>query len=134
MPRCSVLVVEDDTDNRELTTECLRALGFPVLEARDGADAVKCVELHHPAVVLMDLSMPGLVDGWEATRTIMRRGTSPSPVIIAVTAHSFAPYHDMALRAGCRTVVLKPVDFTALASLIEQLSTRPIGGEEITLA
>ena len=122
----AVLVVDDHTDSRELTTECLRVLGFEVTEASNGADAVTCVELHRPAVVLMDLSMPGLIDGWEATRMIRAKGQSAAPVIIAVTAHAFRPYHDMALHAGCRAVVLKPVDFPALAALIEQFAMAPI--------
>lgn len=118
----SVLVVDDNDDSRELVAEYLRMCGFTVVEASNGADAVTCAETHRPSVVLMDLAMPGLIDGWEATRMIRRRPLPQTPAIIAVTAHSVPQYHELARHAGCRAVVVKPVDLNALAILVEQMA------------
>jgi CheY-like chemotaxis protein len=120
--RGSVLVVDDNDDNRELIAEYLRMCGFTVVEASNGADAVISAETHLPSVILMDLAMPGLIDGWEATRMIRRRPLAQTPAIIAVTAHSFRQYHELARHAGCRAVVVKPLDLNALAILVEQMA------------
>ena len=53
-----VLVVEDDTDMRELSAEALTAAGFNVLTARDGGDGVDLALAHHPKVILLDINMP----------------------------------------------------------------------------
>jgi CheY-like chemotaxis protein len=117
----SVLVVDDNTDSRELIAEYLRIVGFHVIEASNGADAVTSAEVHKPSVVLMDLSMPGLIDGWEATRMIKRRPFGRAPVVMAVTAHAFPAYHEMARYAGCQGVFVKPIDVEELARVVEQV-------------
>lgn len=115
--RGSVLVVDDHSDSREMIAEYLSGVGFTVSTAPDGAEAVTRVEQNPPDVVLMDLRMPGMMDGWEATRRIkaMKR-----TVVIAVTAHVFPHEREKALHVGCRAVFTKPVNLSALAAGIEQ--------------
>ncbi len=60
----SVLVVDDERDIREAVAEVLKDEGFDVIDARDGAEALSQLRAHHPAVVLLDLMMPGM-NGWE---------------------------------------------------------------------
>ena len=120
----TVLVVDDDDDGREVMVSYLQYLGFHTCEASNGADAVTNCELRHPDVVLMDLWMPGLIDGWEATRMIRQRAMGGSPVVIAVTAHAFAAYHEMARQAGCHDVIVKPFNLEAVAKLVERVVRR----------
>src|SRR5947209_466378 len=65
--RPCILVVDDVADNREMYMEYLKFAGFSVLGAVDGATAIEAARSHHPAVIVMDLSMPG-IDGCGATR------------------------------------------------------------------
>jgi CheY-like chemotaxis protein len=120
-PKRTVLVVDDNDDSREVIVSYLQFLGFDTCEATNGADAVTSCELQHPDVVLMDLWMPGLIDGWEATRMIRQRSMGGSPVVIAVTAHAFAAYHEMARQAGCEEVVVKPFNLELVAKLVERV-------------
>ncbi len=69
MPRGPVLVVEDHEDARQALVELLRECGFPVQEARHGAEALALVRTERPAVVLLDLMMP-VMDGWEFLRAL----------------------------------------------------------------
>ena len=64
----SVLVVEDNRDNREMLAQYLAALGFTVTTAANSDEALARAEELRPNVVLMDLALPGTLDGWETTR------------------------------------------------------------------
>jgi DNA-binding response OmpR family regulator len=60
----SVLVVDDEVDIREAVAELLAEEGYEVLDAGDGAEALRKARAFHPSVVLLDLMMPGM-NGWE---------------------------------------------------------------------
>jgi CheY-like chemotaxis protein len=121
MPR-SVLVVDDHEDTRELLSEYLAHLGFAVATAHDGATALTRAERLQPDVVLMDLWLPGTMDGWEATRRL--KAMLKHLVVIAVTAHVWPQDHQKALHAGCQGVFTKPVNLAALAAQIAEVTQR----------
>jgi two-component system, cell cycle response regulator DivK len=116
----SILVVDDHTDSREMIAEYLSCIGFAVSTAADGAEAVTRAEQLRPDVVLMDLALPGVLDGWEATRRIKASPAMNRTVVIALTAHAFPQEREQALRAGCCAVFSKPVDVTALTASLQQ--------------
>src|SRR6476646_7277673 len=62
-----VLLVEDQSELRQMYVQQLALSGFDVIEAENGIDALTNTAAHSPDVVLMDLSLP-VLDGWEATR------------------------------------------------------------------
>jgi CheY-like chemotaxis protein len=64
-----ILVVDDSSDGREMLAEYLTFRGFSVVEASNGGNAIDLVHKRRPAVILMDLQMPG-IDGWDATRQL----------------------------------------------------------------
>ena len=109
-----VLVVDDYQDGRDLLSEYLTFRGFAVHVARDGAEAIEMARTIRPAIVLMDLRMPG-VDGWEASRAITNDPKLRDTVVVAVTAHAFPGDTDAAIEAGCEAVICKPFDVAALA-------------------
>jgi two-component system, cell cycle response regulator DivK len=115
--RGTVLVVEDTEDNRFMMRRLLEMGGYRVIEARNGQEAVKVAEAEQPGLILMDLSLP-LIDGLAATRLIRNLPNCGSIPIIAVSAHDTADFQEEALSAGCDGYVTKPIDFTALESLI----------------
>ncbi|HET8540984.1 MAG TPA: response regulator [Anaeromyxobacter sp.] len=60
----TVLVVDDERDIREAVSEALKDEGYEVVDATDGAEALRQLRAHHPDIVLLDLMMPGM-NGWE---------------------------------------------------------------------
>ena len=119
----TVLVVEDTEDNRQMMRRLLEFSGFRVVEAINGKEAVQIAANEQPELILMDLSLP-LIDGLAATREIRtHRGLDAIP-IIAVSAHDTADFHSEALAAGCDAYVTKPINYSELEELINQLLAR----------
>jgi CheY-like chemotaxis protein len=128
-PARRALVAEDNDINALITQKALRRLGFEVVRAVDGEEALRLASPIAPLesrpfdVILMDLKMPGL-DGYEATRRLRRLegacGWSPTP-IIALTANAFDERRDSPTAAGFDAFLVKPVEFGALAGTVERV-------------
>jgi two-component system cell cycle response regulator DivK len=117
-----VLLVEDQTDLRQLYATQLTMSGFDVIEVSNGADAIACASSHAPDVVLMDLSLP-IVDGWEATRRIKSDTRTAHIPVVALTAHDGAGELQRATRAGCDWFVPKPCPPAALIIEVRRVLT-----------
>ncbi|MBV9774412.1 MAG: response regulator [Gemmatimonadetes bacterium] len=105
----TILLVEDNEDNRTVYRVILEHYGYRVLEARDGEDGIRQAREARPDLILMDISIP-IIDGWEATRTLKDDpGTAHIP-IVALTAHALAADRTRALEAGCDGYLAKPVE------------------------
>jgi signal transduction histidine kinase/CheY-like chemotaxis protein len=123
------LVAEDNDINALITQKALRRLGFEVVRAVDGEEALRLASPIAPLesrpfdVILMDLKMPG-IDGYEATRRLRRLeagcGWSPTP-IIALTANAFDERRGAPSAAGFDAFLVKPVEFAALAGTVERV-------------
>ena len=102
-----ILVVDDYQDAREMYAEYLQFSGFRVAEAKTGSEAIeKAFELR-PALILMDLSLPGM-DGWEATRQLKADERTRHIPVVALTGHALAGASEGAKKAGCDSFVTKP--------------------------
>src|SRR5687767_8433746 len=86
-PRATVLLVEDNPDNRGIYRAILEHGGIEVLEAEDGATGVRIAQERHPDLILMDVSVP-VMDGWEATKLLKSDPATRDIQIIALTAHA----------------------------------------------
>jgi CheY-like chemotaxis protein len=115
-----ILVVEDYEDTSLAMRLALEDLGYRILEASDGEQAVRVALEERPDIILMDLSLP-VLDGLDATRRIRQHPETADTVIIAVTAHIEPDYRTKALAAGCNAYVTKPIDFDWLRDLIDRL-------------
>jgi len=117
--RPTILVADDNEDCRVALRTLLEAIGYRVLEAGDGDDAVEVTRSERPDLVLMDIMMPG-VDGLEAARRI--RGLDEDDVastrIVALSAMEGA--RQASLAAGCQDCVVKPIDLGRLSSLVQE--------------
>jgi CheY-like chemotaxis protein len=116
-----VLVVDDFADTREMYAEFLRFAGFGVLEAADGAQAVRLAKDHHPDAIVMDLSMPEM-DGATAAEILKSDPLTGDIAIIAVTGHLDSPLADRARRI-CDGFCAKPCD----PDLIQRELDRALG-------
>ncbi len=118
--RRTVLVVDDIADNRHVLAHVLAPLGFNIVEAHNGLEAVAQTEAVQPDLVLMDIVMPN-VTGLEATQEIRRRPLTRQPVIIAISASVLENDQSQSLNAGCDAFLPKPVDVDALLNLLATL-------------
>jgi PAS domain S-box-containing protein len=111
--RRSVLIVDDVPQNRAVLVDSLNVLGFDLVEAVDGQQALACAERVRPDLIVMDVTMP-VMDGLEATRRIRR---SPGLAGIPVMASSGSTNHETEARcreAGADAFLPKPIDHDAL--------------------
>jgi two-component system cell cycle response regulator DivK len=105
--RRTILVVEDQEDNRTILRDLLSHAGFNVLEAVTGEEGVRAAEVHRPDLILMDIQLP-LVDGYEATRRIKAVPELRATPVIAVTSYALSGDEQKARAAGCDGYVTKP--------------------------
>lgn len=115
-----ILAVDDNPTNLEIIKVLLRAYGDPVLEATTGEAAVRLAHEERPDLVFMDLSMPGEIDGLEATRRIKAHPATAETVIVAVTAMVSVGDEAQAVKAGCDSFIRKPYTRKELLALIQR--------------
>ena len=103
-----ILLVEDMLDARELYAEYLTYAGFSVVTAINGHEAISLTRLLRPDLILMDIRLPGM-DGLEATADLKSDPQLAHIPVVAITADPSNDIGDRARRAGCATVIFKPV-------------------------
>jgi CheY-like chemotaxis protein len=113
----TILVVDDHPDIRHLI-RLLLDRSFNVIEADNGATALEMTRLHHPSVVVLDVMMPGEVDGLEALRVIKSDPDLKAIYVIMVTARGQATDYKQANTLGADAYFVKPFSPLALASHI----------------
>jgi two-component system, cell cycle response regulator DivK len=121
-----ILLVEDNEMNRDMLSRRLIRRGYEVALALDGEQGVAMARTEAPALILMDMSLPGM-DGWEATRQLKAASETSAIPVIALTAHAMAGDREKALAAGCDDFDTKPVDLERLLQKIEALLRRATG-------
>ncbi|HEX8242192.1 MAG TPA: response regulator [Longimicrobium sp.] len=105
----TILLVEDNEDNRAIYRTILTYGGFAVIEAADGQEAIDRARRDRPALILMDISIP-IIDGWQATRTLKLDTDTMHIPIIALTAHALPVDRARSVEAGCDAYLAKPVE------------------------
>jgi len=115
-----VLLVDDYADNLDLYAEYLALYGYPVIVARNGSDAVSLARAERPALILMDLEMPGM-SGIDALRILRTDDTLAPTFIVALTAHALHREIAEARREGFDEVISKPCLPDDLLAAVERL-------------
>jgi len=122
-PRPLVLVVDDNEVNRIVAAALVESLGFDAATACDGIEALEQCERLHPAIVLMDLDMPGM-DGVSATRQLReleRAGALAPCSIVAATADTSAEARQACVAAGMDGYLTKPLKASTLGAELHRL-------------
>ena len=107
MMKQTILVIEDQEDNRRIFRDLLTSAGYDVIEAVNGVEGVSAAETHNPDLILMDIQLPG-IDGYEATRRIKANPNLQKIPIIVVTSYALSGDDVKAFEAGCDAYVSKP--------------------------
>lgn len=115
----TILVVDDNPDNVEILRTFLESRGYTVADAPDGRTALAKLDEVHPALVLLDVMMPGM-DGWEVCRTIKQHPDFADTRVVMVTAKGAFEDKVEGLRSGADDYLIKPVDLKELAEKVKR--------------
>jgi two-component system cell cycle response regulator DivK len=126
----TILVVDDMRDNLILLSLSLQDMGYRVVTATNGEDALTIAKMTRPDLILMDIAMPQQ-DGLAATRHIREQAELSDVPVIALTAFDTEGFRQAAFDAGFNGYLTKPIDFDRLKKLMQMLLS---GGRTTSLA
>jgi two-component system, cell cycle response regulator DivK len=119
-----ILVVEDNEKNRKLVRDVLTVKGYRLLETETGEDGVRIAREQRPALILMDIQLPG-IDGIEALRQLRAEPATATIPIVAVTASAMARDRQAILAAGFDAYQAKPISVRPFLQLVREVLDRP---------
>ena len=120
-----ILIVEDNDKNRKLVRDVLAHEGYRLLETENGEDAVRLAQAERPALVLMDIHLPG-IDGIEALRRLRADAGTRAIPVIAVTASAMTQDRATIMAAGFDGYQSKPISVRPfLAAVRDALDRGP---------
>ena len=124
----SVLVVEDKELNRKVVRIVLESEGYEILEATTAEETLQTLNAKTPDVILMDIALPGGMDGEELTQQIKNDPRWHHVPILALTAAAMKGDRERILQAGCDDYISKPIDTRVLVDLVGKYAGE--GGNE----
>ena len=123
-------MVDDNPTNLKLVSDVLECSGYPILKAEDAEAALAVIQKNPPALILMDIALPGM-DGLTLTRKLKSEPTTKDIRIIALTAFAMKGDDEKAREAGCDGYITKPIDTRLLpVQVAECLAPAPIPTHE----
>jgi len=114
-----ILVVDDDADTRDLVDMLLERAGYDRAVAASGEEAVQLLEQKTPALIVLDLNMPGM-DGWSVA-ALVRKHERTARIPILVMTGLAQNVENAARRAGATAFVLKPIDAKRFVKEVKRL-------------
>ena len=115
----TVMVADDNDVAQRLCRRVLEKAGYNVLIAVDGLQAVEIAMSQRPAMIVMDVAMPG-IDGIEAMKRI--KTAIPNQPIVIASAHSMASDRERFLAAGADDILSKPFRLADLVAIVAKLT------------
>ena len=114
-----ILIVDDNEKNLKLIRDVLQFKGFSTLEATDGEAAVRIAQSDQPALILMDVQLPGM-NGCEAMKAIKADERTRTIPVIALTAMAMRGTRESLLADGFDDYISKPVEIKEVLNLIQK--------------
>lgn len=105
----TILIIEDNEQNRYLASFLLEKNGFRVFSAVDGLGGIAMARELVPDLILLDIQLPGM-DGYEVARLLRQDEVLRRVPVVAVTSHAMGGDRQKAIRAGCDGYIEKPID------------------------
>ncbi|MGB3193059.1 MAG: CheR family methyltransferase [Limnoraphis sp.] len=107
-PQYTILVVDDRADSRQLLILILESVGFEIIEATNGLEAITQFEQHEPQLILMDIRMP-ILNGLEAIEQIKATPKGEGTVMIAILTSALDDSQQERLNRCCDEIIFKPI-------------------------
>lgn len=120
----TVLLIEDNVQNRYLVTFLLERYGYTVVTAGHGLAGIALAEELKPDLILLDIQLPGM-DGYAVARALRERPALAPIPIIAVTSYAMSGDREKALAAGCNGYIEKPIQPETFAQEISHFGPSP---------
>lgn len=114
----TILYIEDHYHNRRLVQKILTAQGYDVLLAEDGSQGWDMVRAHRPELVLLDIALPGALDGLDVAALIRQDASLREVWIIALTASAMVGDRERFLSEGCDDYLSKPIQIQELVAKV----------------
>jgi CheY-like chemotaxis protein len=118
-----ILVVEDNEKNRKLVRDVLVVKGYRLLETETGEDGLRVAREQHPALILMDILLPG-IDGIETVRRLRADPATATIPVVAVTASAMTQDRQKILAAGFDGYQAKPISIRPFLELVREVLDR----------
>ena len=125
-PNGTIVVIEDDHNISDLVALYLRRDGFRVLQADDGESGLEQAERERPRLVVVDVGLPGRIDGFEVCRRLRRDAETP---VIMLTARDDEVDRILGLELGADDYVTKPFSARELVARVHAILRRSEGAE-----
>jgi len=119
-----ILIVEDNEKNRRLVRDVLQFKGYQTIETETGEEGVELARSRRPALVLMDIQLPG-IDGITALRQLRDDPTTRTIRVMAVTAYAMTQDRQKILSAGFDGHQSKPINVKAFLEAVQELLAKP---------
>ena len=116
----TVLLIEDNDQNRYLVTFLLEQHGYRVLSAHDGRRGIEMAREAAPDAILLDIQLPTM-DGFTVARGLRTIDALRGTPIIAVTSYAMVGDREKALEAGCTGYIEKPINPDTFVAEIEAI-------------
>ncbi len=123
MPNELILIVEDNDKNMKLARDVLSYAGFRIIEATDGETGVRLAAEQHPALILMDIQLPG-IDGITALERIRSDERTAAIPAVALTASVMTGDRERFVQAGFDGFIAKPIDVPSFAAQVREYLER----------
>lgn len=120
----TVLLIEDNEQNRYLVTFLLEAHGYTVHACVDGKHGIEAARGFVPRLVLLDIQLPGM-DGYAVAAALRGIEALRDTPIVAVTSYAMPGDREKALAAGCTGYIEKPINPETFVAEVEQVLARP---------
>lgn len=114
------LVVDDSKVIRMVAKKILQELGFEVIEAADGSEALEACKINLPDSVLLDWNMP-VMDGIEFLRALRALPGGNSPIVVFCTTENDMDHIQQAIEAGANEYIMKPFDSEIIQAKFAQV-------------
>jgi CheY-like chemotaxis protein len=118
-----ILIIEDNDKNRKLVRDALQFRGYQTIEAETGEDGVRLARERHPALVLMDIQLPG-INGIEALGQLRADAATRDIPVIAVTASVMAQDRQNIMAAGFDAYQGKPISVKEFLETVRRILER----------
>jgi len=119
-----ILIVEDNEKNRRLVRDVLQFKGYETIETETGEEGVELARTRQPALVLMDIQLPG-IDGITALKRLREDPATRGMRVMAVTASAMTQDRQTILAAGFDGYQSKPINVKAFVEAVRELIARP---------
>jgi len=126
-----VVLADDDPSIRLMVRHVLESEDFDIVEASDGLEAIKAVEKHHPALILLDAVMPG-IDGFTTCQQIKEKGYTDIPVMMITGLDDDASV-ERAYEVGAIDFITKPIKWAVLKHRVKSVVAKVIAERKVQL-